>query len=589
MKLILLIAFRNLFRQKARSLFMGLGICLGVMIMIIGYSFSKGLSLNVVNQGVEANLFGHFMVNMVEKNGREERAIIRDKDKMATAIKDRLENIKDVREAITTEALAVGNRQGRILRLTGFAEPYDNMLKGLKLLEGDFTKFTNGEVENPLILARHLAESLNVKVGDIVRIRLNTIYNQVQTARLNLVAIVEMENPLMNAAVPGALPLKSLKKILGYQPHEASSFNIVLNRLDKTSDIIHYADDLHDKLLPEPVSISGAFHAEGISENGVVTGIQSNKTAIDLFKKYSGLTDAVIEAFMSTSGKAVIGKSLADKLSISPGDEITFLYNPKFGTKRIEIALEVAGIIDDTDERIPYIAFINEKDFYRTYLNNLPEKMADSSYGGIFNSGSRLLPGLTHSWKLADRTYTDVDLIKKQRDRRQNNTSPTPIIDIVTLQEANTDFFKQEAAINLMSIVAMLIIFSITLMGLLNTIRMNIRERTQEIGTVRAVGMQKRMVVLTLVTEIGLLAVFAALFGIILSYITMDLLSMITFHPTDINFTIMLDNGHLKFIPTIKTYATNIFIIILLTILAAWLPSRKAVKKPVAEALGHYE
>ena len=46
---------------------MGLGICLGVMIMIIGFSFSKGLSLNVVKQGVEANLFGHFMVNMVDK------------------------------------------------------------------------------------------------------------------------------------------------------------------------------------------------------------------------------------------------------------------------------------------------------------------------------------------------------------------------------------------------------------------------------------------------------------------------------------------------------------------------------------------
>ena len=111
MKLILLIAFRNLFRQKARSLFMGLGICLGVMIMIIGYSFSKGLSLNIVNKGVEANLFGHFMVNMVEKNDQKERAIIRDRDKMATAIKGHLENIRDVREALTTSALVVGNRQ----------------------------------------------------------------------------------------------------------------------------------------------------------------------------------------------------------------------------------------------------------------------------------------------------------------------------------------------------------------------------------------------------------------------------------------------------------------------------------------------
>ena len=589
MKLILLIAFRNLFRQKARSLFMGLGICFSVMIIVIGYSFSKGLSLNVVNQGVEANLFGHFRVNMVEKNGQEERVIIRDKDKMATAIKGHLENIRDVREALTIRAFAVGNRQGRIMSLTGIAEPYENMLKKLTLLEGDFTKLKNGEVENPLILARHTAESLNVKVGDIVRIRLNTIYNQVQTARLNLVAIVEIKNPLMNAVIPGALPLKALKEILGYQPHEAGSFNIVLDRLEKTSDIITYADDLHDKLLPEPVTISGLFHSEGIRANGAVTGIQSKKDAIDLFKKYSGLTDAVIEDFMSGSGKAVIGKSLADKLSTSPGDKITFLYNPKFGTQRIEIDLEVAGIIDDSDKRIPYVAFINEKDFYRTYLNNLPEKVADSSYASIFNSGSPLLPGLTHSWKLAERTYSYVDLVKKQRERRQNNTSSGPIMDIVTLQEGNNMLFKQEAAINVMSIVTMLIIFSITLMGLLNTIRMNIRERTQEIGTVRAVGMQKRMVVLTLVTEIGLLALFAAIFGIIFSYITMDLLSMITFHPTDFVFIILFDNGHLKFIPTIKTYVIHIFIIIILTILAAWLPSRKAVKKPVAEALGHYE
>ena len=165
--------------------------------MIIGYSFSKGISLNVVNQGVEANLFGHFMVNMMEKNGQAGMAIIRDRDKMVTTIKERLENIGDVREALIARVFAVGNRQGRILSLTGFAEPYENMLKALTLLEGDFTGFKNGEVENPLILARHLAESLNVRVGDNVRIRLNTIYGQIQTARLNLIAIVKIENPLL--------------------------------------------------------------------------------------------------------------------------------------------------------------------------------------------------------------------------------------------------------------------------------------------------------------------------------------------------------------------------------------------------------
>ena len=47
---------------------------------------------------------------------------------------------------------------------------------------------------------------------------------------------------------------------------------------------------------------------------------------------------------------------------------------------------------------------------------------------------------------------------------------------------------------------------------------MNIRERIREIGTVRAVGMQQRMVIQTLVTEVCLLWFFSVLLGIFLAY-----------------------------------------------------------------------
>jgi putative ABC transport system permease protein len=136
---------------------------------------------------------------------------------------------------------------------------------------------------------------------------------------------------------------------------------------------------------------------------------------------------------------------------------------------------------------------------------------------------------------------------------------------------------------------SLIVILSIILAGVLNTVRMNIRERIREIGTVRAVGMQKKLVIRTLVVEVGLLAVLSSLLGILASSGLMDLASLITFPTNDINFALMLDDGHIVFKPAIKVIIINTFVTISLIMLAAWFPARKAAKMPIGEALGHYE
>jgi ABC-type antimicrobial peptide transport system permease subunit len=73
-----------------------------------------------------------------------------------------------------------------------------------------------------------------------------------------------------------------------------------------------------------------------------------------------------------------------------------------------------------------------------------------------------------------------------------------------------------EGALNLITLIAVLVLFFIILIGVVNTLRMTIRERTREIGTNRAIGMQAYDVRNTFLFETFFLAFFACITGILL-------------------------------------------------------------------------
>lgn len=432
---------------------MGSGICVAVIYMILINALTEGLYSNVINKMVESNILGHLTVNITEKDGSTGRAIIRDMDAMISMIKEKIPNIKDVKEMVNTYTFAIGNNHGSMLRLSGINAQSVGAISDIVVLSGDLKPFINGGVENPLILEKNRAEELKVKPGDIVKVRLNTIYGQVQTAQLNLVAIVEYKNPFMSAYMPGAIPLTTLKALMGYQQHETQQLNIELKTLYKSDEMIIAADQLHREFLSE--------------------------------------TDFITK---------VIGKY----------------------------------------------------------------------------------------WKLAERTYSQTDHEKKQMEIRRTSYNGS-IIDIASMQEYDAETFNGEKNAAATAFIAMLIVISIILVGILNTMRMNIRERTVEIGTVRAIGMQRKTVIRTLVAEVILLSIFSTVIGIFATGGLMELFSMIQFHPTDLNFSVILNNGRLVFKIPVATTVFNILLVLFLLILSAWLPARKATRKTVADALGHYE
>jgi putative ABC transport system permease protein len=129
-----------------------------------------------------------------------------------------------------------------------------------------------------------------------------------------------------------------------------------------------------------------------------------------------------------------------------------------------------------------------------------------------------------------------------------------------------------------------LIMLSITMIGLVNTFRMIMIERTKEIGTMRAVGMLQKDVTKLFFLEGIILVLRGAIFGIIAALGVGFILGAITFKEGS-NFAIMLSGGHISvpIVPSNILMVTGIIAII--TVIAVWSPARKASRLQPADAL----
>lgn len=159
---------------------------------------------------------------------------------------------------------------------------------------------------------------------------------------------------------------------------------------------------------------------------------------------------------------------------------------------------------------------------------------------------------------------------------------------LTTLNDMMSHVMAVVDVLNIVGFVVFMILLIITMVGITNTFRMILVERTREIGTVRALGMQREGVRNTFLLEALYISMFGALLGLVLAFMVMGILSAIslgTNHP----FFIFLNNGYPTFILGVGSILANILLIALISLLAAYFPARKAARLDPAKALGtHY-
>ena len=156
--------------------------------------------------------------------------------------------------------------------------------------------------------------------------------------------------------------------------------------------------------------------------------------------------------------------------------------------------------------------------------------------------------------------------------------------EITTLDDILDQVSDLFGVLDIVSLVVFLILLIITMVGVVNTFRMVLLERIREIGTMRAVGMQGRSVRGIFLLEAGFIGLIGALIGLVLAGIAMLVLGQLTLD-TDSPLQFFLNDGRITFAVPPLSVVTNVAILLVLSLLAAFIPARRAARMEPAAAL----
>jgi len=588
MKLLFNISLRNLFRQKRRNLMLGTAIGLGVAILIMASSFSRGISDIMFNK-IVTYVAGHVAIYVNEGFGKRV-PVFRDRERIFSIIEKNVEKDAEIDEAIGFFTRAIGNGKADNMVLVGVEtgkaiteeqrKEYD---ESFNVIDGKFEDLSTAPVANAVILSKEKADSLNVKKNDVISIRFRNVFGQSQSERLTVVGILTNDNIFMQGVM--FCELKNVKEMMGYRPYETANIQILIK--NPKENAIKVADKIHSALNPGPAFIAGKVKSGTAESDVTVLPFKGDDDSIRIIGSSFKLSKGKMDDVLMRDG-VMISSGLSDRLRIIPGREVTISYNTKFEKETASFKIKVKGVFTPGVETGDKTIYMHEALFYPKFYDRLPDLKKDEKSAFIPAANASFKSAMGNEWELLKRSRNSDEARKKfAADARKKIRATT--IDVNSMYESASDVLKLESVLNLITISAVLVLFFIILIGVVNTLRMTIKERTREIGTIRAIGMQKRDVWGIFMLETSLLSFFASIAGTILAFILMGILTLIKFDVTDNPMGILLVSKHLYFLPTFGNVLFNILLILVITMITAYFPARRAADLPAADALRHYE
>ncbi|MCX7881994.1 MAG: ABC transporter permease [Brevinematales bacterium] len=565
---LLSLAFRNLTRQKRRNFFLGTGIALGMAMLVLAGAFSLGLKDLLIDRWI-TYMSGHIQITVLgsvnDFYGRG-KGFFKDK----AVVEHVLDSYTNEIDFYYTDASAfvrlIGNKRADLIQLIGM-DVGEGFIDFLNVVEGNPWDLTNTNTyENPIVLTTDKAEYLRVKLHDSLRASFPTIHGQMQTARFTVVGLYKADVSYMGWV--GYVPKSAMRRLLDYKDHEWGSIVVILKDKNKALPL---ATEIHQKLTPPHL----VFRAKMQNTDVTVAGFWREEKRFHSLTQHITLIETEKDLNMRKQG-IFVPVSLAKKANLSLGKPFTLTYKTRFeGIKTL--SLTVSGLY--TSETLPSdLLLINEKDFYALF-QSLPAKETLLSLSNA--------EAFCTEWYLFPRPKSAQDINALYDSLKQNPIYADKIL-VSTLYESASTFLQFLSAINIVSLVFASFLFLIVMVGLTNSLRMVIRERSREIGTLRAIGMQQRDVRWLFLLEVGLLMLFSGLAGMILGSIAVFVISSLPMNEQGFIGMFLIN----KRLHLVIDWGWNLFclaFVLVLGLLTASRPSKRASRMSPAEALVHYE
>jgi ABC-type antimicrobial peptide transport system permease subunit len=352
------------------------------------------------------------------------------------------------------------------------------------------------------------------------------------------------------------MPQEKLKGVMAYRPYETGALHVILKQPKTAAE---KADVLYPKLTPNPAYIQGQIDSQTVA----------------------------VVAFAQREQKGVVlSKTLARRLAKKIGGDITVRYPTKFLGEPFSFKATVSAIDATQNAKIsPDVIWMNRDDFFKNYNYALPKNALPLSVWIDASADSAVGKKVAREWQLLSRTRTTDEFSKKMKNIMKDSQVQS-LYDVSTMYEVASQVVQMEVVLNLIALIAASILLFIIMVGVLNSLRMTIKERTQEIGTMRALGMKSSQVRALIVCETLILSLVSWLAGIILAFFVMKGLRMFQFGADNALNMVMVDR-RIYFVLTGWQFVKNFVLLMLFTLGTAYFPAKQAAGLKPAQAFRH--
>lgn len=159
-------------------------------------------------------------------------------------------------------------------------------------------------------------------------------------------------------------------------------------------------------------------------------------------------------------------------------------------------------------------------------------------------------------------------------------------LDVTTADDEMGQFKQFILALRVVTSLLVVILMAVVVIGILNTLAIAIRERTREIGTLRAIGMQRGKVRWLILLETALLALAGTAAGALAAIgIALGLNAAAIGLPEAVQ--VFLAQERLTFLLLPRSILQDVLFLSAVTVAASWFPARRAARLRPVTAMHH--
>lgn len=326
------------------------------------------------------------------------------------------------------------------------------------------------------------------------------------------------------------------------------------------------------------------FETNNVRQSIVGFSLENEKEFIDRVPFLEGGFEG-----LSNPEGIVISDKAAGNLKVTLNDSIIVKAKDKNGQYKV-VDFVVVGIMSDVDLLGVSTAYANIKQ-----LNKIVGIDEDSFQTlGVYFSNINVVDNLADD--LFEKLSEDLEFFSR-KDTEERAASLYALLfpkieekwsgikfTFETINERMSEIKETEKVIKIVTTIVMIFIYLVICVGIANTFSIVMIERYKEIGTMRALGMQRFTVALLFVTEALLMSVIGVFLGLLSAATIMFIVYLIPFGTTGPLF-LFLKNGHFTFVPDVFWIGLNTFLIVFFTFAAVLGTSIKAARLSPVDAL----